>query len=549
MSFSGNPTLDAWMVGIVCGLIAHHGIFIKGEWHIQAPRIIVGHLWIFFVLTLASYITRGHGFGKIFDVLLLMSSGYLPGLLFSIIIYRFFFHQLTQTTFPGPWYARITKLWHVWACRDSKNHVVLNRLQNKYGDFVRTGPSELTIFRPEIFMALDGPHSECMKSDWYDLLIPNLALVTARDRGTHAVRRRQWNRAFSTKALQLHDRKIMRHLDELDRHIEAEAKGRRVSNARNLFYWFAFDAMGDFVLGKSFGMQQNQEWHHVIFRLQRALSLLGPLSPAPWLIHVGFQLAPRILQLKDWFDMVAWCQTQMDMRIKDSSRYQEPDITHYIMMEDVENQKIIDDARAWLSGDSLQAIVAGSGPIANALLGTFTELGRDHTTQEKLYYELMDIDVSDTKVLANLPFLNACIDETLRLYPALMTGGTRMTTQKGMTIAGRFIPPYTNIVAPQYLISRRQDCFVDPLKFVPERWTTSPEMLLNPSATKPFGTGHTSCVGRPLAIDSLRFVIARLVKKYQFSFAPGEDGSGMGEHLKDQFVPNPGSLHLCFELR
>lgn len=99
----------------------------------------MGHLWILFVLTLISYITQGRGFGKVSDVLLLMSSGYLPGLLFSIIIYRFFFHQLTQTAFPGPWYARITKLWHVWAYRDSRNHVVLDGLQKKYGDFVRTG--------------------------------------------------------------------------------------------------------------------------------------------------------------------------------------------------------------------------------------------------------------------------------------------------------------------------------------------------------------------------------------------------------------------------
>ncbi|KAI5862504.1 cytochrome P450 [Durotheca rogersii] len=549
MSVFGTATLNAWLIGVVCGFVAHHGIFTKGEWHVHAPRIIVGHVWVFLTPTLASWITNGRGVGIVCNALAWMTCGYLPGLLLSIIIYRIFFHRLTKAAFPGPWYARITKLWHVWACRDSRNHIVLDKLHRKYGDFVRTGPSELTIFRPEIFLATDGPHSECMKSDWYDILVPNLALVTARDRETHAVRRRQWNRAFSTKALQVHEQKIMCHLNELDRHIEADAKGSYVSNARNLFYWFAFDAMGDFVLGKPFGMQQNQEWHHIIFRLQRALSLLGPLSPTPWLIHVGFQLAPRVFRLRDWFDMVAWCQTQMDARIKDTSRYQEPDITHYIMMEDVKNKEIINNALAWLSGDSLQAIVAGSGPIANALLGLFTEVGRSPTAQEKLYHELKDTDVSDIKALANLPFLNACIDETLRLYPALMTGGTRMTTQNGMTVAGRFIPPYTTIVAPQYLISRRQDCFLDPLRFVPERWTTRPEMVLNASATKPFGTGHTSCVGRPLAIDSLRLVTARLIKKYKFKFAPGEDGSGMDKHMKDQFVPNPGNLQLCFKLR
>lgn len=74
--------------------------------------------------------------------------------------------------------------------------------------------------------------------------------------------------------------------------------------------------------------------------------------------------------------------------------------------------------------------------------------------QDQLYHVIKDVDVSDIKKLANSAFLNACIEETPSLYPALMIGGTRMTTKNGMVVAGKFIPPYTNIVAPQYLISR-----------------------------------------------------------------------------------------------
>lgn len=151
----------------------------------------------------------------------------------------------------------------------------------------------------------------------------------------------------------------MTHLDHLDRRIEADIRSGNISNARNLFYWFAFDAMGDFVLGKPFGMQQNQQWHHIVARLQRALSLLGPLSPTPWLVHIGFKLVPRIFRLKDWFDIVAWCQNQMRSRIEDHTRFQERDITHYIMMENDENKEVINDALLWLSGDSLQTMVAG----------------------------------------------------------------------------------------------------------------------------------------------------------------------------------------------
>ncbi|KAK7983490.1 hypothetical protein PG989_010892 [Apiospora arundinis] len=42
--------------------------------------------------------------------------------------------------------------------------------------------------------------------------------------------------------------------------------------------------------------------------------------------------------------MVLWCQIQMKSRIEDKSRYKEPDITHYIMMEDEENNEVVKDA-------------------------------------------------------------------------------------------------------------------------------------------------------------------------------------------------------------
>lgn len=48
-------------------------------------------------------------------------------------------------------------------------------------------------------MAIDGPRSECLKSEWYDLLHPSLALVTTRNKDIHAARRREWNAGFTTK--------------------------------------------------------------------------------------------------------------------------------------------------------------------------------------------------------------------------------------------------------------------------------------------------------------------------------------------------------------
>lgn len=61
--------------------------------------------------------------------------------------------------------------------------------------------------------------------------------------------------------------------------------------------------------------------------------------------------------------------------------------------------------------------------------------------------------------------------------------------------------------------------------------------------------GTNACLGRFLAEDMMRCLIARIVKKFTFRLAPGETGNRVLEDMKDQFVPNPGPLSLCFELR
>ena len=66
-------------------------------------------------------------------------------------------------------------------------------------------------------------------------------------------------------------------------------------------------------------------------------------------------------------------------------------------------------------------------------------------------------DLTDIKVLAALPHLNAVINEAMRLHPAALTGGVRKTPDnEGVNIAGVYIPPETTIVAPRYTISRRE---------------------------------------------------------------------------------------------
>ncbi|KAK2745695.1 hypothetical protein FQN57_003592 [Myotisia sp. PD_48] len=460
-----------------------------------------------------------------------------------------FFHRLTIAGFRGPKIASVTKIWHMWKCRSSKNHLVLDELHQKYGDFVRTGPSEITVFHPDVFMTIDGPKSQCIKAEWYDILHPNMALVTSRDKLRHRTRRSQWNKGFSAKAITQYEDKILKYIDQLEKCVDDDVSAKRVSNVTNLFYWFGFDAMGDFVFNKSFNMLHDQNWHHIIVLLQRALSLLGPLSSVPWLVQLAFKLSPRISVLGDWFTMVGWCEKQMIERIKvPEDKLREPDVAHYLI-EDAKQNNYQGESWRMLNGDSLLAIVAGSEPTVAVLVGIFCELARNPEHAERIYRETKDLDLRDPHSLSKSTHLEAVISEGLRLYPALPTGGNRKTLEHGVTIGGKYIPPFTTIVAPRFTIQRREDCFERGREFIPERWSEKPELILNKAAYAPFGTGHHSCLGRFLATDDMRLVTARLVRKYHLRFPEGDDGRRVSRDLKDQFTANPGKLYLIFEAR
>ena len=65
----------------------------------------------------------------------------------------------------------------------------------------------------------------------------------------------------------------------------------------------------------------------------------------------------------------------------------------------------------------------------------------------------------DMKVLQSLTYLNAVINETLRLWPA-PTSGLRQTPPEGVVVAGRYIPGDTTVLTPGYSLARGKPAFI-----------------------------------------------------------------------------------------
>ncbi|PQE09099.1 Cytochrome P450 protein [Rutstroemia sp. NJR-2017a BVV2] len=188
--------------------------------------------------------------------------------------------------------------------------------------------------RAGAFEAMDGPSSNTTRSDWYDLLFPRVSSLFTRDKKQHDERRRIWSHSLSARALSSYEPRVLRKVHGLKEHI-SKAHGKLIF-VNDLMQWFSFDLMGAFAFSEDWGMMEKSEYHVAISMVRSAITLLGPFSPAIWIPRLGFALIPHLWKVKDWFGMLAFCDTCMERRMK--RKVKEKDIASWFI-EDAEKNK------------------------------------------------------------------------------------------------------------------------------------------------------------------------------------------------------------------
>jgi len=105
-------------------------------------------------------------------------------------------------------------------------------------------------------------------------------------------------------------------------------------------------------------------------------------------------------------------------------------------------------------------VLAGSETSATLLSGLVFHLLENPEIYGKLAKEVRSAlkETSDMNFSneANLPYLNACIEEALRIYPPVPMSIPRRTPPEGATIAGRFIPG--NVLPHPRCLIGRESC-------------------------------------------------------------------------------------------
>ena len=122
---------------------------------------------------------------------------------------------------------------------------------------------------------------------------------------------------------------------------------------------------------------------------------------------------------------------------------------------------------------------------------------------------------SSARDILKLPYLDAVIKETLRLYPAAPAGLRQTVTD---VVYKDYLLPKGSLVAYSiYATHRQAEAFAEPLKFRPERWLNG--FTPAPFTYLPFGYGARYCIGAQLAATLIKLSLAQLLETCRFEAA------------------------------
>ena len=106
--------------------------------------------------------------------------------------------------------------------------------------------------------------------------------------------------------------------------------------------------------------------------------------------------------------------------------------------------------------------------------------------------------------IKHLPYLRACLDESLRIFPPTSHGLPRATPPEGALIDGQFIPGGTSVSISALVAHRNEQIFPDADRYIPERWLGEAKYKGdNRSASQPFSIGPRNCLGQVSFLENL----------------------------------------------
>ncbi|PLB50796.1 cytochrome P450 [Aspergillus steynii IBT 23096] len=436
----------------------------------------------------------------------------------SVTFSDLYLHPLRHI--PGP------KLWIAFPILRHISHITGNleidtrAFHTKYGEAVRIGPDEVSFITAQAWKDIYGHGQPQMRKVRSSASNP-LDIISANG-PDHTRHRRSLAHAFSARGLQAQEPILIEYVDKLIARLHGIAESQLPANMVKWYNLTTFDLIGDLAYGESFGGLESSEYHHwvaAIFDSVRVLAVIALKDAYPLISKLFTLFVPgRLAEARK--KHLDHSRELVEKRLKSNTDRGHADFMQSMLRHRGEKEGLTDQE---LEANANILIIAGSETTATLLSGVTFWLLRTPKAMEKVVHEVRSLmktekDITFNNVTANLPYMLACINEGLRMYPPVPSGLRRISPPTPVEVSGYKISPNTKLSVHQISAYTSPLNFHDLDRFVPERWL--PEEMNNPSSPfyndkrdvlQPFSFGPRNCIGKNLAYNEMRLILARIL--------------------------------------
>lgn len=509
-------------------------------------------------------------------------STYALGSIGVYLLAYFIYHALFTPlrSIPGPLFARFSRLWlllRTW--RGGRVDIDLLELHEKHGTLVRYGPYHYSFSDPEAIKVIYGHGTEFDKSNWYDAwLVPgpnNQTLFTEPSVKLHGQRRRKFQATYTMSSMVNYESFADHCIDLLCKRFEEIAKA---GGETDLFRWllsYAADTVSMITYSRRMGFLDKcedvggffqhldgnslyatlvgiySELHPLIYRAMSILSQLGLKSNSRAFIDIfnkglvqekrdARASGEKAAQSDEELDETApkdFLSKFLDFHEDDPNRFTERDI--YVGLA--------------------QNIIAGSDTTGSTLGGIFYCLLKNPATLDKLRKEIASAvgegRLSSPPVFKEaheLPYLQAVIQESLRMYPPIGLPLQRKVPAGGKEICGHFFPAGTVVGANVLALHRNHSIWgEDAYRFRPERWLEADKEThaVFERNWAPFGLGTRTCIGKNISLLEISKLVPELVQRFDFELTHGLERDDQEMQWMNRWFVKPVSFPVKIKLR
>lgn len=324
-------------------------------------------------------------------------------------------------------------------------------LHGRYGHAVRTGPNAVSFAHPDAWQDIQGSRASSggkpyLKDPiwWKSISSAHQSIATAIEHDTHSRIRKTLAPAFTLRALRQQEPLLQTGVALLvEKFREKITTTDGMSEPFDLIPWLnftAFDIFGDIGYGETFDCLQTSNYHPFVGLICESLKANS--------LVIGIRLFPTLNAMcKKWVFPYMMNEKQKKYGTAVIERVNRrmgwevtrPDIMSYVIAGDEKGAMTPGEVQATFQTLTL----AGSETTATTLSAIMTQLLTHSEVYDKLVCEIRESLKKEEDItldtIKNLPYLNACANEAMRLCPAAPFTLPRVVPKGGDLVCGTWV--------------------------------------------------------------------------------------------------------------